>query len=300
MATLAPLIKQRFYDANGNPLAGGKVFTYEAGTSTPLNTFTDQSAGTPNTNPVILDSSGEADIWITGNVGYKFVVATSTDIVLYTIDDITQIDLASGSITSSMLADNSVTTAKILNLNVTTSKLADLSVTTPKINDLAVTTGKLADNSVTQAKRAALGLQTSASSGTYSTTSTTEADITNLSVTITTTGRPVFIGLIHDGTTNISQLGVNYDAVALQTAGSAGFTVKFYRGSTELVRLYKSADVGLSTTTVDYVGSYAPPSAYWTIDSPSAGTYTYKAAGKLETTNSTFFAQRIKLIAYEL
>jgi len=59
MAVLAPQPKAQFFDANGSPLVGGKVYTYAAGTTTPLATYTDASAATPNTNPVILDSRGE-------------------------------------------------------------------------------------------------------------------------------------------------------------------------------------------------------------------------------------------------
>jgi len=51
MSVLAPQPKAQFFDANGNPLVGGKVYTYAAGTSTPLSTFTDASEGTANTNP---------------------------------------------------------------------------------------------------------------------------------------------------------------------------------------------------------------------------------------------------------
>jgi hypothetical protein len=40
---LSPLLRQRFFDSNGNPLAGGKLYSYAAGTTTPQSTYTDQS-----------------------------------------------------------------------------------------------------------------------------------------------------------------------------------------------------------------------------------------------------------------
>ena len=43
MASLSPNAKQQFFDANGNPLAGGKVYTYAAGTTTPIVTYTDST-----------------------------------------------------------------------------------------------------------------------------------------------------------------------------------------------------------------------------------------------------------------
>lgn len=75
----APLPKQRFCDSNGNPLAGGKLFTYTAGTVSKQNTYTDSTGTTPNPNPVILDSRGEAAVWPDTTLAYKYVLAPSTD-----------------------------------------------------------------------------------------------------------------------------------------------------------------------------------------------------------------------------
>lgn len=87
MTTLTPTPKQQFLDANGVPLAGGKLYTYAAGTTTPLATYTDSSGGTPNANPVILDSRGEASVWL-GSAVYKFKLTTSTDVEVWTVDNI--------------------------------------------------------------------------------------------------------------------------------------------------------------------------------------------------------------------
>lgn len=87
MANLPPPPKLQFFDANGNPLSGGKLYTYAAGTTTPLATYTDSSGGTPNTNPVILDSRGEANIWL-GSAVYKFKLTTSADSEIWTVDNI--------------------------------------------------------------------------------------------------------------------------------------------------------------------------------------------------------------------
>lgn len=81
----------RWFDAAGDPLNGGKVYTYEAGTSTPLATYPtydDAIAGTnANANPVVLDSDGAAQIWVQASF-YKIVVKTSADVTLYTQDDV--------------------------------------------------------------------------------------------------------------------------------------------------------------------------------------------------------------------
>jgi len=88
MAGLTPTPKQQIFGSDGLPLVGGKIYTYAAGTSTPIATYTDSTANTANTNPIILDSYGQANIWLLNTTGYKFVVKTSTDVPLYTVDNI--------------------------------------------------------------------------------------------------------------------------------------------------------------------------------------------------------------------
>ena len=88
MASLTPTPKQQFFDANGNPLVAGKVYTYAGGTTTPIATFTDQAGGTANTNPIILDSRGMANIWLQPTIAYKFLITDSNDVTQYTTDNI--------------------------------------------------------------------------------------------------------------------------------------------------------------------------------------------------------------------
>jgi hypothetical protein len=78
----------QFTDASGNPLAGGKLYTYQAGTTTPLAAYTDSGGGTSHANPIILDARGEASIWLT-DASYKFVLKDSTDATIWTVDNIT-------------------------------------------------------------------------------------------------------------------------------------------------------------------------------------------------------------------
>ena len=49
-------------------------------------TYTDHTAVTANTNPVILDSAGEADVWLPETTAYKYVLKTSEDVTLFTVD----------------------------------------------------------------------------------------------------------------------------------------------------------------------------------------------------------------------
>jgi hypothetical protein len=69
---LLPNGKQQFLDSAGNPLANGKVYFYQPGTSTPSTTYQDTSGTTANPNPVVLDGNGQAVIFGTGS--YRQVV----------------------------------------------------------------------------------------------------------------------------------------------------------------------------------------------------------------------------------
>jgi hypothetical protein len=82
----------QFFDNNGNVLSGGKIYTYQAGTTTPLATYTTNSESAFHTNPIILDAAGRVpsggEIWLTLGVGYKFVLRTSADVLIATYDNI--------------------------------------------------------------------------------------------------------------------------------------------------------------------------------------------------------------------
>lgn len=88
-AKLCPPLKFRAVNATtGLALAGGKVHTYEATSSTPKATYADAGAAAALTNPVILDSNGEAVIFLSSGF-YKFTIADSSDVVQYSLDNVT-------------------------------------------------------------------------------------------------------------------------------------------------------------------------------------------------------------------
>lgn len=86
-ATLLPVLKQRFFDLNGIPLAGGLLFSYIAGTTTPAATYTDETAISSNSNPVVLDADGYAEVWL-GTGVYKFILEDVNGNVQFTVDDV--------------------------------------------------------------------------------------------------------------------------------------------------------------------------------------------------------------------
>lgn len=94
-------IPQQFFDNLGNPLVGGTLYAYLAGTSTPTNMFSDDT-GTVAGTSVVLDSRGEPTtfklIWIDSSKNYKFILKDSTGTTVWTIDDISGDDAADASL----------------------------------------------------------------------------------------------------------------------------------------------------------------------------------------------------------
>jgi hypothetical protein len=87
VAAISPDPRLQFFANDGSFLVGGKLYTYAAGTTTPLATYTSSTGGTANTNPVILDSRGEASVWL-GSSKYKFVLKNANDVEVWTQDNL--------------------------------------------------------------------------------------------------------------------------------------------------------------------------------------------------------------------
>jgi hypothetical protein len=87
----------QFFDNNGNPLTGGKLYTYAAGTTTPQVTYTSSAGNVAHTNPIVLDAAGRvpgsSEVWLQF-APYKFVLKTSTDVTLGTWDNVSGVGAA--------------------------------------------------------------------------------------------------------------------------------------------------------------------------------------------------------------
>lgn len=177
---------------------------------------------------------------------------------------------------SYIIPNGSVTNAKLGNLAVTAAKIAASTITVDKMAPMASGT-TVASN----------GFAISNNSSTFTSSASSYTDVTNLSVTITTTGRPVFVGMIGVG------------GILEVINGGGTFATATYRilrdGATDIAHYQmKTSVTGASAVTLDL-----PPSSVWSIDLVPAGTYTYKiqvivASGS--SANCTF----ANLIAYEL
>ena len=80
----------QFFDDNGVPLSGGKIYTYAAGTTTPQATYTSYTGVTPHSNPIVLDAAGRppSEVWLTYASAYKFILKDSADTLVGTYDHV--------------------------------------------------------------------------------------------------------------------------------------------------------------------------------------------------------------------
>jgi hypothetical protein len=78
--------------ADGRPNAGGMIYTYQAGTSTPLSSYTTSAGSTAQTNPIVLDSAGRlpggGECWLDNAFAYKYVITDSQGVIQQTLDNI--------------------------------------------------------------------------------------------------------------------------------------------------------------------------------------------------------------------
>ena len=129
-AQISPQIKKQYFDDAGAPLSGGKLYVYEAGTTTLVTTYTSEVADTPNTNPIILDSRGEVGGLFLAVDTYKFVLKDSSDVTIWTQDSVTVRDVGAeidGLTTTINTINNSISTDSSDNRLVSGKQSADSS-----------------------------------------------------------------------------------------------------------------------------------------------------------------------------
>ena len=97
--TVMPVPRIQFLDADGDPLSGGKLYTYVAGSvGTNLATYTTSDlTGSANANPVILDAGGRATVYLQPKA-YKFKLDNSSDVEQWTQDNIYWVPIGADSV----------------------------------------------------------------------------------------------------------------------------------------------------------------------------------------------------------
>lgn len=89
-----PFVSPRFaaVDSYGNPLVGGRLYTYANNTTTPQTTYKDSAGTIANTNPIILDSRGEGVIFLTEGLVYTWVLKDANDALIWSQSGIVGIE----------------------------------------------------------------------------------------------------------------------------------------------------------------------------------------------------------------
>lgn len=112
----------QLFDDSGNVLTGGKLNTYAAGTTTPLASYTSVTGLTAHPNPIILNAAGRVptgEIWLDYAYLYKFVVTTSTNVLIATYDNI------GGSFNASPIIANFTGTGAQVNFTLASSPASE-------------------------------------------------------------------------------------------------------------------------------------------------------------------------------
>ena len=238
MAVLAPEPKAQFFAADGTPLVGGKVFTYAAGTTTPLATFTDATANTPNTNPIILDARGECNLWFTAAASYKVVLKTSTDVLQWTVDNIATY----GTMASQNFNNVNITGGTITGVTLTVNVIGDVSG-----NAGTVTNGVYLDATQTLTNKTMTGMNTAStvkdSDGTaYAVGYRTRPQSLNTTAAASDVGKHLYVGATTTIPSGVFVAG-DYFLVVNSTSGTLTLT----QGAGTTLRLGGTATTGSRT-----------------------------------------------------
>lgn len=203
-------------------------------------------------------------------------------------------------------ADNSTLTVSgsnliVANAGITTTQIASATILGSNIAASTITDTNIASATITVDKQAAMtvsqsvglnGFARSPTSGPYTQVSGSVTDITNLNVTITTSGRPIWIGLLPDTTGN--------SGIDAQTTGTnaSSATITVVETSPSSTTIFGMSAVFQQTAAV--VNFTWPATQYFTIYPAAAGTYSFKAQGSFAGSVSQLIVSQMQLVAYEI
>ena len=274
--------KFQAFDDNGDLLASGKLYTYEVGSTTNKATYSDTS-GTTNTNPVILDSRGEAVIYFDGS--YKLVLKDSDDTTIWTFDNFqgTGVEYSTSSGTSGYIVLMGASGTSALNstptisgVSITDSTITDAKLTgtlTKSVQTVSDITGRIFVINLTGNPDAIAGGKTGTTisgesvyggwtkSGTSAQIGTALTEVTAI-MTSPLTGMSHVFRIMQDTAQSGGTINVLFEAgdnIVSQTAIIAGTSKYILSGTTNSDKLILTAS-GTSEWEVDEIGS---PSVNW-------------------------------------
>lgn len=142
------------------------------------------------------------------------------------------------------------------------------------------------------------GVAISGSSGSFSSTSGSYVDVTNLSVTIISSGRPIFLILGHDGISSASPARIRTTISTGSTSPASKY--KIVRDAATDVATFNHEMTADTSATENTIAVSLPPACVAAIDPVAAGTYTYKLQTLTTAGVGTVFVDNCKLYAFEL
>jgi hypothetical protein len=287
MTTLTPTPKQQIFGTDGTPLVGGKIYTYSAGTTTPLATYTDAGGLTANTNPIILDSLGQASIWLSTSTSYKFSVYTSANVLLYTVDSIAApVDYLTFA-SPPPIGNTTPNTGAFTTLTATTGTITTVNATTATVSGVTTTGTLTFSGGGSMTKPSEVGIQSiSASAASSALTISASAlsldfrSTTLTSGTVTTvSGTPANLVVPSTATLGtVSAVQSRLIVLALNNAGTIELAVVNIAGGNDLT------ETGLISTTAIAAASNSASTVYSTTARTSVA---YRVIGYIESTQAT-------------
>lgn len=250
---LPPVLEQRYLDSNGIPLAGGQLFTYAAGTTTPQATYTDSTGVTPQTNPIVLDSTGSAPMWLNPALSYKFVLEDVNGVVQWTVDQVVGL-LTAGAVTTASIAAGAVTgpclaAGSVNNTNLALNSDASVDANRP-VGTNNIQNGSITRSKINSADFVALNLQKfTTGSGTYSPTTTFFVSSANATAaaTYTNNGQTFTVVNTISGGTVLQATGTGApttSGILTKTSGTGDATITFTAGALPLYARVKMVGGG--------------------------------------------------------
>ena len=294
MASLTPTPKQQIYGSDGNPLVGGKIYTYAAGTTTPLATYTDAGGLTANTNPIILNSLGQANIWLAPSSSYKFSVYTSADVLLYTVDNITApidyLSLVTSLASPPPIGSTAPNTGAFTTLAATTATITTVNATTITATGTVTAETLTFEGGGSMTKPSEAGIQSiTATVAANALTVTLNPTTLDFRSTTLTTGVPVsrvmssaISTVVSSGSTlgTVSAVQSRIVVLALDNAGTVELAVVNISGGNDLT------ETGLISTTAEG-GSGTADSASVIYSNTARTNVAYRVVGYVESTQAT-------------
>jgi len=280
LASLIDILAMGIYDVSGAALSGGTVETFHKDRTTKKPIYSDAGLSTALANPATLDAAGRVIAYTDSDTSIiakdsKGSVVKYLDVIRYKRGLITSDEISSASISSRTISGMD---GDGIGQNIDGS----LFVKTDGVTS-TISAGKLSHLVAAHVANFIV----SGESGGYVNSTTTETDITNLSCTITTNGRPVILMFFPFGLSRIIMSEV--------TTGVATATIRLYRGATVISR----QRLGIGRAVASSASITYPGSIIFHIDKPAAGTYTYRATGQagnadvLQVTNTSMVAIEI-------